>query len=179
MSRLKDLYNSEIKKKLQDKFKHENVNMVPKLTKIVVNCMTKDAVTNSKIVENIVNEVEQITGQKAMIVRSKKSVAAFKLREGQALGAMVTLRGERMFEFLDRLVNITLPRVRDFRGIPTNGFDGKGNYTFGLKEQIVFPEINYDKLDKVRGLGITIVTTAKNNEEGRELLTEFGIPFRK
>ena len=152
--------------------------MIPKLTKIVVNCVTKDCVTNSKIVGNIANDISLITGQKPVVAKAKKSEAGFKLRKGQSLGAFVTLRGARMYEFLDRLINISLPRVRDFRGVSSKGFDGKGNYNLGLKEQIMFPEINYDKIDKVRGLGVSIVTTAKNNEEGRELLRALGMPFK-
>lgn len=179
MARLKDIYTAEVVPELQKKFNFKNVHQIPKLEKIVVSCTTKDAVTNSKVVESLVADLGQITGQKPVVTRARKSVASFKLREGMPLGAAVTLRGERMYEFLDRLVNISLPRVRDFRGINPKGFDGKGNYNFGIKEQIIFPEINYDKIDKVRGVGITIVTSAKNNEEGRELLTLLGMPFRK
>ncbi|MDC0256034.1 50S ribosomal protein L5 [Bacteriovoracales bacterium] len=179
MSRLKKLYNDKIKTNLKEKLDLENVNMVPKLTKVVVNCVTKDCVTNSKVVDSISSDLSLITGQKAVVAKAKKSEAGFKLRKGQALGAFVTLRGKRMYEFLDRLINISMPRVRDFRGVSPKGFDGKGNYNLGLKEQIMFPEINYDKIDKVRGLGITIVTTARNNEEGRELLRSLGMPFRK
>ncbi len=179
MARLKDIYTGEVVPELQKKFNFKNVHQIPKLEKIVVSCTTKDAVTNSKVVESLVADLGQITGQKPVVTRARKSVASFKLREGMPLGAAVTLRGEKMYEFLDRLVNISLPRVRDFRGINPKGFDGKGNYNFGIKEQIIFPEINYDKIDKVRGVGITIVTTAKNNEEGRELLTLLGMPFRK
>ncbi len=178
MSRLKEKYNNGIKQALGEKFGYKNVNMIPKLEKIVINCVTKDAVTNSKVVESIKNDLAAITGQKAVTSRAKKSVASFKVREGMALGAAVTLRGERMYEFLDRLVSFSLPRVRDFRGVSAKGFDGKGNYNMGLKEQIIFPEINYDKIDKVRGMGITIVTTANTNEEGRELLTQLGMPFK-
>jgi len=178
MSRLKDLYNEKVKSDLKEKLGHKNVNMVPKLTKIVVNCVTKDAVTNSKVVGSIANDISLITGQKPVVAKAKKSEAGFKLRKGQSLGAFVTLRGSRMYEFLDRLINISLPRVRDFRGISPKGFDGKGNYNLGLKEQIMFPEINYDKIDKVRGLGVSIVTTARNNEEGRELLKSLGMPFK-
>ena len=177
MSRLRDLYKSEISKQLMGKFSYDNVNKVPKLHKIVVNCCNKECLTNSKMVDSIVADLAKITGQKPVISRAKKSIAGFKLREGQALGANVTLRGEVMYEFLDRLINITLPRVRDFRGISEKSFDGKGNYTMGVKEQIIFPEIDYDKIDKVRGLNIVISTTAKNNDEGYELLKEFGMPF--
>ena len=178
MSRLGNIYKEEIRSKLQDKFGYKNVNQIPKLEKIVVNCVTKDCVVNSKIVDSIKSDLEAITGQRAITAKAKKSIASFKVREGQALGASVTLRGERMFEFLDRLVSISLPRVRDFRGV-SKAFDGTGNYTLGLKEQIIFPEINYDKIDKVRGMGVSIVTTATNNEEGRELLTLLGVPFKK
>ena len=178
MSRLKDLYNEKVKSDLKEKLGHGNINMVPKLTKIVVNCVTKDCVTNSKIVGNIAGDISLITGQKPVVAKAKKSEAGFKLRKGQSLGAFVTLRGSRMYEFLDRLINISLPRVRDFRGVSPKGFDGKGNYNLGLKEQIMFPEINYDKIDKVRGLGVSIVTTAKNNEEGREWLKALGMPFK-
>lgn len=179
MSRLRDVYNKEIKKELTKKFSYKNVNQVPKLEKIIVNSVTRDAVANGKIVENIVEELKAITGQKPVIARAKKSISSFKLRQDQALGAFVTLRGERMYEFLDRLVTFSLPRVRDFRGVSPRGFDGKGNYTLGLKEQIIFPEINYDKIDKVRGIGISFVTSAQNNEEGRELLKLLGMPFRE
>lgn len=179
MSRFRKLYNDEIKNKMTEKFGYKNVNQIPKLEKIVVNCCTRDAVTNSKVVQSIVKDLGTITGQKPVVAKARKSVAGFKVREGMPLGANVTLRGDRMYEFLDRLVNITLPRVRDFRGVSSKGFDGQGNYTLGLKEQIIFPEISYDQIDKVRGLGISIVTTAGNNEEGRELLNLFGMPFNK
>jgi large subunit ribosomal protein L5 len=179
MSRLRELYNKEIKSEMTKKFGYENVNMVPKLEKIVVNCVTRDAVSNSKVIDSIMEDLGAITGQKAVVARAKQSIATFKVREGMPLGAFVTLRGERMYEFLDRLISISLPRVRDFRGISPKAFDGRGNYTLGVKEQIMFPEINYDKIDKVRGLGISIITTAKNNDEGRELLSLFGMPFSK
>ncbi len=179
MSNLSDLYRNEVKTSLKDKFGYKNVHQIPKLEKIVVNCCTRDAVTNSKVVQSIMTDLGAITGQKPVVARARKSVAGFKLRQGMALGASVTLRGERMYEFLDRLVNITLPRVRDFRGVSSKGFDGRGNYTMGLKEQIIFPEISYDQIDKVRGLGISIVTTANNNEEGKELLSQLGMPFNK
>lgn len=179
MARLKDIYKGEVVPELQKKFGFKNVHQIPKLEKIVVSCTTKDAVTNSKIIESLVADLGQITGQKPVVTKARKSIASFKVREGMALGAAVTLRGERMYEFLDRFVNISLPRVRDFRGVSPKSFDGKGNYNVGVKEQIIFPEINYDKIDKVRGVGISIVTTAKNNEEGRELLTLLGMPFRK
>lgn len=179
MSRLKALYESEVKKKMMEKFKYENVHQIPKVEKIIVNCVTREAVTNGKIVDSIAEDLAAITGQKPVVSRAKKSIASFKLREGQALGAFVTLRGEQMYEFLDRLINLSLPRVKDFRGLSPKGFDGKGNYTMGLKEQIIFPEINYDKIDKIRGLGISFVTTATTNEEGRDLLKHFGMPFRE
>lgn len=179
MSLFGDLYKKEVKKNLNEKFGYKNINEVPKIEKIVVNCCTRDCVVNAKVVDNIMEDLAAITGQKPVVARARKSIATFKLREGMPLGAAVTLRGEKMYEFLERLVHVTLPRVRDFRGISPKAFDGKGNYTLGIKEQIIFPEINYDKVDKVRGLGISIVTTAKNNEEGRELLAQFGMPFRK
>jgi large subunit ribosomal protein L5 len=179
MARLKALYESEIKKQLMDKYKYGNVHQIPKLEKIIVNCVTRDAVTNGKIVETIVEDLATVTGQKPVVAKAKKSIASFKLRQGQALGAFVTLRGEQMYEFLDRLINFSLPRVKDFRGLSPKGFDGKGNYTMGVKEQIIFPEINYDKIEKVRGMGISFVTTATNNEEGREMLKLFGMPFRE
>lgn len=178
MSRFKDFYKTEVKKKMQDKFKYKNPHQVPQIKKIVVNCCTRDALANSKIVDSVLEDLGAVTGQKPVPSKAKKSVATFKLREGQALGGFVTLRGEVMYEFLDRLVTISLPRVRDFRGISPKGFDGRGNYNLGLKEQIIFPEINFDKIDKVRGLSISIQTTAKTNEEGKELLTLFGMPFR-
>jgi large subunit ribosomal protein L5 len=179
MARLKALYESEVKKKLNEKFKYANVHQIPKLEKIIVNCVTRDAVSNGKVVDSIVTDLAAITGQKPVVARAKKSIASFKLRQDQALGAFVTLRGEQMYEFLDRLINLSLPRVKDFRGLSPKGFDGKGNYTMGLKEQIIFPEIDYDKIDKIRGMGISFVTTATNNEEGRELLKQFGMPFRE
>jgi large subunit ribosomal protein L5 len=179
MSRLRSKYDSEIKKSMQDKFGYKNVHQIPKLEKIIVNSCTKDAVTNSKVVDSIVKDLGQITGQKPYITKARNSIASFKVREGMALGAAVTLRGEIMYEFLDRLISISLPRVRDFRGVSAKGFDGRGNYTMGLKEQIIFPEINYDEIDKVRGMGISIVTSAENNDEGRELLRLFGMPFHK
>lgn len=179
MTRLKEEYNSKIKSAMREKFGYKNVNQIPKIDKIVINCVTKDCVVNSKVVDSIKADLAAITGQRAVTAKAKKSIATFKVREGQALGAAVTLRGSRMYEFLDRLISISLPRVRDFRGVSSKAFDGRGNYTLGLKEQIIFPEINYDKIDKVRGLGISIVTTANTNEEGRELLTMFGMPFKK
>jgi len=177
-NRMKALYKSEVKKNMMDTFKYKNVHQIPKLEKIVINCVTRDAVTNGKVVESIMADIAAIAGQKPVVARAKNSIASFKLREGQALGASVTLRGKKMYEFLDRLVSFSLPRVKDFRGLSPKAFDGKGNYTLGMKEQIIFPEINYDKIDKVRGLGISFVTTAGSNEEGRELLKMFGMPFR-
>jgi large subunit ribosomal protein L5 len=176
---MKEVYRKEVVPALVKKFGYTNVHMIPKIEKIVVNCVTKDAVSNSKVVDSIVNDLSAITGQKPVVARAKTSIASFKVRQGMPLGASVTLRGEKMYEFLDRLISISLPRVRDFRGVSPKGFDGKGNYTLGLKEQIIFPEINYDKIDKVRGLGISIVTSAETNDEGRELLTLIGMPFRK
>ena len=162
-----------------DKYKYGNVHQIPKLEKIIVNSVTRDAVSNGKIVDSIAAELAAVTGQKPVTAKAKKSIASFKLREGQAIGAFVTLRGAKMYEFLDRLINLSLPRVKDFRGLSPKGFDGKGNYTMGLKEQIIFPEIDYDKIDKIRGMGISFVTSATNNEEGRELLRQFGMPFRE
>lgn len=178
-TRLKKLYKEDISKKMMEKYSYKNVNQIPKVEKIIVNSVTRDAVVNGKVAESIASDLATITGQKPVIARARKSIASFKLREGQALGASVTLRGARMYEFLDRLISLTLPRVKDFRGISPKAFDGKGNYNLGIKEHIVFPEINYDKIDKVRGLGITIVTTAENNEQGRDLLKFFGMPFRE
>lgn len=178
MARLKAQYETEIKKKMMEKYKYGNVHQIPKLEKIIVNSVTRDAVSNGKIVDSIAAELAAVTGQKPVTAKAKKSIASFKLRQGQAIGAFVTLRGAKMYEFLDRLINLSLPRVKDFRGLSPKGFDGKGNYTMGLKEQIIFPEIDYDKIDKIRGMGISFVTTATNNEEGRELLKQFGMPFR-
>jgi large subunit ribosomal protein L5 len=179
MARLKAQYETEIKKKMMEKFKYQNVHQIPKLEKIIVNSVTREAVANGKIVDSIAAELAAVTGQKPVTSKAKKSIASFKLRQGQAIGAFVTLRGERMYEFLDRLINLSLPRVKDFRGLSPKGFDGKGNYTMGLKEQIIFPEIDYDKIDKIRGMGISFVTSATNNDEGRELLKQFGMPFRE
>lgn len=178
-SRLRTLYTSDVKKKMMDKYNYKNVHQIPKLEKIVLNSVTKDAVTNGKVVDSIVADLAAIAGQKPVVARAKNSIASFKLREGQALGAAVTLRGDRMYEFLDRLISFTLPRVKDFRGLNPKAFDGKGNYALGVKEQIIFPEINYDKIDKIRGMGISFVTTAGTNEEGRDLLKMFGMPFRE
>ena len=179
MSRLKDLYNNEIVDAMTKKFGYANVMEVPKLDKIVINMGVGEAKENAKILENAVADMEAITGQKAVLTKAKNSVANFKIREGMPIGCKTTLRGEKMYEFLDRLVNLALPRVRDFRGVNPNAFDGRGNYTLGIKEQLVFPEVEYDQVIKVRGLDIVIVTTAKTNEEALALLTEFGLPFRK
>ena len=179
MARLKDFYKSDVAPALMNKFSYKSVMEIPKLDKIVVNVGAGEAKENSKVIDAILRDLGIITGQKPHICRAKKSVANFKLREGMAIGATVTLRGERMYEFLDRLFNVALPRVRDFRGINANGFDGRGNYNMGLKEQLIFPEIEYDKIDKVRGMDICFVTTAKTDEEARELLTLMGAPFAK
>jgi len=179
LSRLRDLYNSEIKDAMVNKFGYKNVMQIPKLEKIVVNMGVGEAKENAKILDSAVKDLETITGQKAVITRAKKSVANFKLREGMPIGCKVTLRGEKMFEFADRLVNLALPRVRDFRGVNPDAFDGRGNYALGIKEQIIFPEIEYDKVDKVRGMDIIFVTTAKTDEEARELLRLFGMPYSK
>ena len=179
MSRLKEKYLNEIKDEMQKKFEYKNVMQIPKLDKIVINMGVGEAKENAKILDTAVKDLETITGQKAVVTRAKNSVANFKLREGQPIGCKVTLRGERMYEFLDRLVNLALPRVRDFRGVNPNAFDGRGNYALGIKEQIIFPEIEYDKVDKVRGMDIIFVTTANTDEEARELLTLFGMPFKK
>ncbi|MDO5155814.1 MAG: 50S ribosomal protein L5 [Eubacteriales bacterium] len=179
MSRLKEQYNSEIKDAMVKKFGYKNVMEIPKLEKIVINMGVGEAKENHKLLDTAVADLEIITGQKAVVTRAKKSIANFKLREGMPIGCKVTLRGERMYEFADRLINLSLPRVRDFRGINPNAFDGRGNYALGIKEQLIFPEIEYDKVDKVRGMDIIFVTTAKTDEEARELLTLFGMPFKK
>ena len=179
MSRYKDLYKNEIVKAMTDKFGYKNVMEVPKLDKIVINMGVGEAKENAKVLESAGADMEKISGQKAVITKAKKSVANFKIREGQAIGCKVTLRGEKMYDFCDRLVNLALPRVRDFRGVNPNGFDGRGNYSLGIKEQIIFPEIEYDKVDKVRGMDIIFVTTAKTDEEARELLRLFNMPFAK
>jgi len=179
MARLKDFYNKEVAPALQKKFSYKSVMQIPKLDKIVINVSSGEAKDNSKMMDAICTDLATITGQKAMICHARKSVANFKLREGMPIGAKVTLRSERMYEFLDRFFNIALPRVRDFRGINPNSFDGRGNYSLGLKEQLIFPEIEYDKIDKIRGMDICFVTTAKTDEEARELLTLMGAPFAK
>lgn len=179
MNRIKKEYNDNIKTALMKKFNYTSIMQVPKLEKIVVNMGVGDAITNSKLIDAAVEDLKTITGQKPVVTKAKKSIAAFKLREGMAIGVKVTLRGERMYEFFDKLVSVSLPRVRDFRGLSKDSFDGRGNYTVGVREQLIFPEINYDKVLKIRGLDIVIVTTAKTDEEGRELLTQLGMPFRK
>ena len=179
MSNFKDLYNEKITKELMKEFNYKSVMEVPKLDKIVINMGVGEAKDNSKLLETAVKDLEIIAGQKVVLTRAKKSVANFKIREGMAIGCKVTLRGERMYEFADRLINLALPRVRDFRGVNPNAFDGRGNYSLGIKEQLIFPEIEYDKVDKVRGMDICFVTTAKTDEEARELLAQFGMPFKK
>ena len=179
MSRLKDLYNDEIVESLTKKFGYKNIMQVPKIDKIVINMGVGEAKENAKVLETAVKDLETITGQKAILTKAKNSVANFKIREGMPIGCKVTLRGEKMYEFLDRLVNLALPRVRDFRGVNPNAFDGRGNFALGIKEQLIFPEIEYDKVDKVRGMDIIFVTTAKTDEEARELLKAFNMPFAK
>ena len=179
MARLKDYYNKDVAPALMKKFGYKSVMQIPKFDKIVVNVACGEARDNQKIMDAIINDLGIITGQRAQVCKARKSVANFKLREGMNVGAKVTLRGERMYEFMDRLFNVALPRVRDFRGISGNGFDGRGNFSMGLKEQLIFPEIEYDKIDKVRGMDICFVTTATTDEEARELLTLMGAPFAK
>ena len=179
MSRLKDLYNSEIKDAMVKKFGYKNVMEIPKIDKIVINMGVGEAKENAKVLEGAVKDMETITGQKAILTKAKNSVANFKIREGMPIGCKTTLRGDKMYEFLDRLVNLALPRVRDFRGVNPNAFDGRGNYALGIKEQLIFPEIEYDKVDKVRGMDVIFVTTANTDEEARELLTQFNMPFTK
>ncbi|MBE3569031.1 MAG: 50S ribosomal protein L5 [Bacillales bacterium] len=179
MNRLKEKYLKEVTPALMKKFNYKSVMQVPKIEKVVVNMGVGDAVQNAKALDNAVEELSLITGQKPLVTRAKKSIAGFRLREGMPIGAKVTLRGERMYEFLDKLISVSLPRVRDFRGVSKKAFDGRGNYTLGIKEQLIFPEIDYDKVSKVRGMDIVIVTTANTDEEARELLTEFGMPFQK
>lgn len=178
-SRLKDYYNKEVKDAMTKKFGYKNVMQIPKIDKIVVNMGVGEAKENAKALEAAVADLETITGQKAVTTKAKNSIANFKLREGQAIGCKVTLRGDRMYEFLDRLVNLALPRVRDFRGVDPNSFDGRGDYALGIKEQVIFPEIEYDKIDKVRGMDINFITTAKTDEEAKELLSLLGAPFVK
>ena len=179
MARLKDFYKSDVAPALMKKYSYKSVMQIPKLEKIVINVGAGEARENSKVIDAIANDLAAITGQKPYICKARKSVANFKLREGMNIGVKVTLRGDRMYEFLDRLFNVALPRVRDFRGINPNSFDGRGNYNMGLKEQLIFPEIEFDKIDKVRGMDICFVTTAKTDEEARELLTLMGAPFSK
>lgn len=179
MNRLKEQYQSEIVDAMIKKFGYKNIMEVPKLSKIVINMGIGEAKENAKILETAMKDMETIAGQKPVTTKAKNSIANFKLREGMPIGCKVTLRGEKMYEFLDRLVNLSLPRVRDFRGVNPNAFDGRGNYALGIKEQLIFPEIEYDKVDKVRGMDIIFVTTAKTDEEARELLTQFNMPFAK
>ena len=179
MARLKEMYQSEIVDAMIKKFGYKNIMEVPKLDKVVINMGVGEAKENAKVLESAVADLEKIAGQKAVLTRAKNSVANFKIREGMPIGCKVTLRGERMYEFVDRLVNLALPRVRDFRGVNPNAFDGRGNYALGIKEQLIFPEIEYDKVDKVRGMDVIFVTTAKTDEEARELLTQFNMPFTK
>lgn len=179
MSRLKERYSSEVASALQKEFGYANVMAIPKITKVVINLGLGEATSNAKIVDVAADELQRIAGQKPVITRAKKSIAQFRVRQGMPIGTMVTLRGDRMFDFLDRLISMSLPRVRDFRGIPTKGFDGRGNYTLGLKDQLLFPEIDYMRVDKPRGMNITVVTTAKTDEESRRLLQLLGFPFRQ
>ena len=179
MSRLKEQYQNEIVDAMIKKFGYKNIMEVPKLDKIVVNMGVGEAKENAKLLEAAIKDMEAITGQKAVATKAKNSIANFKIREGMAIGCKTTLRGEKMYEFMDRLINLALPRVRDFRGVNPNAFDGRGNYALGIKEQLIFPEIEYDKVDKVRGMDIIFVTTAKTDEEARELLTQFNMPFAK
>jgi len=178
-SRLKQKYDKEVRKQLQERFGYRNVHEIPKLEKVVINMSVGDAISNSKVLDTAVSELQAISGQKPVVTKAKKSIAAFKLREGMSIGAKVTLRGERMYVFLDKLFNVVLPRIRDFRGLPRKSFDGRGNYNMGLREQIVFPEINFDKVEKMRGMDIVIVTSAKNDEEATEFLTAMGLPLQK
>ena len=179
MSRLKDQYQNEIVDAMIKKFGYKNIMEVPKLDKVVINMGVGEAKDNAKLLESAIADMEKIAGQKAVVTRAKNSVANFKIREGMPIGCKVTLRGEKMYEFVDRLFNLALPRVRDFRGVNPNAFDGRGNYALGIKEQLIFPEIEYDKIDKVRGMDVIFVTTAKTDEEARELLTQFNMPFAK
>lgn len=179
MNRLKEKFDKDITQALVSKFNYKSVMEVPKIEKIVINMGVGDAVQNAKVLDNAVEELGFITGQKPVVTKAKNSIAGFRLREGMPIGAKVTLRGERMYDFFDKLISVSLPRVRDFRGISKKAFDGRGNYTLGVREQLIFPEIDYDKVSKVRGMDIVIVTTAKTDEEARELLTAFGMPFQK
>jgi large subunit ribosomal protein L5 len=179
MNQLREKYEKEIVPSLMEKFNYKSVMEVPKIEKIVINMGVGDAVQNAKALDSAVEELAQLSGQKPVITRAKKSIAGFRLREGMPIGAKVTLRGERMYDFLQKLIAVALPRVRDFRGVSNKAFDGRGNYTLGVKEQLIFPEIDYDKVNKVRGMDIVIVSTAKTDEEARELLTQLGMPFKK
>jgi large subunit ribosomal protein L5 len=177
--RLKELYQTEVRKKIQEQFGIKNPMAVPKIEKVVLNMGMGEAISNAKVLDSAVDELGQITGQKPIITKAKKSIASFKLREGQAIGTMVTLRGEKMYEFLDRLISTALPRVRDFRGVPSKSFDGRGNYTLGIRDHLIFPEIDITKVDKAKGMNITIVTNAKDDDQARFLLRELGLPFTK
>ncbi|MEW6984570.1 50S ribosomal protein L5 [Colwelliaceae bacterium 6471] len=179
MAKLHDLYNDTIVAELQKKFEYKSVMQVPRIEKITLNMGVGEAIADKKVLEHATNDLTAISGQKPMVTKARKSVAGFKIREGYPIGAKVTLRGERMWEFLERLISISVPRIRDFRGLNPKSFDGRGNYSMGVKEQIIFPEIDYDKIDKIRGMDITITTTAKSNEEGHALLTAFNFPFKK
>ena len=179
MNRLRQKYENEVKNQMVEKFGYKSVMQIPTIDKIVINMGIGDAVSNSKVLDEAVAELALITGQKPVITRAKKSIAGFRLREGMPIGCKVTLRGERMYDFLDKLVSVSLPRVRDFRGVSKKSFDGRGNYTLGAKEQLIFPEIDFDKVNKVRGMDIVVVTTANTDEEARELLTQLGMPFQK
>lgn len=177
--KLKETYNTTIVPKLKEQFGYRNIHQVPKVSKIIINRGLGEASQNAKALESSINELSTITGQKPVVTRAKKAIAGFKLRKGMPVGVMVTLRGERMYSFLERLINLALPRIRDFRGISPKSFDGRGNYSLGVREQLIFPEIDYDTIDQIRGMDISIVTTANNDEEGRALLTEMGMPFQK
>lgn len=179
MNSLKEKFNTEISPSMVEKFSYKSVMEVPKVEKIIINMGVGDAVQNSKVLDNAIEELSQLSGQKPIVTYGKKSIAGFRLREGMPIGTKVTLRGERMYEFLQKLIHVALPRVRDFRGISNKAFDGRGNYTLGVKEQLIFPEINYDSVSKIRGMDISIVTTARTDEEARELLTQLGMPFKK
>jgi large subunit ribosomal protein L5 len=179
MARLRDLYDGTVRERLMKEFGYANVNAVPRLEKIVVNCGMGEAIDNPKALDTAVAELAAITGQRPSVRRAKKSISNFKLREGVPIGCAVTLRGRRMYEFLDRLINVAIPRIRDFRGVPSRSFDGRGNYTLGIKEQIIFPEIDYDKVERIHGMDITFVTTAGGDDEALALLREFGMPFRR
>ena len=178
-SRLQERYTTQVRKALADKFSYGNVHQIPKLEKVVINMSLAEAIVNPKVLDTAAKELQAIAGQKPVITKAKKSIAAFKLREGMPIGAKVTLRGRRMYDFLDKLFNIVLPRIRDFRGLSRKSFDGRGNYNLGLREQLVFPEINFDRVDKARGMDIVIVTTARNDEEATEFLTQMGLPLQK